>query len=136
MNKSFYMQHMLLQYGRQLTTARRLARHRQAMWLARGEDPGIDTDARRRLMVERITGEVVDNLLLSGSENPIVTDVQNRLTEELGETIRFRFFPGELDMRIFKEHQDGLQEVTAEEKTQIMERVWRIAHETVDSTML
>ena len=142
---------MLLQYGRQLTTARRIARHRQAMRLAGGEEPSIPADTRRRLMVERITGEIVENLLLTGSESPIVQEVQARLDEALGSNIIFRYPPGELDMRIYRNPDDAQtapessedsdqasepEEILGEEKARIMDTLWRVAREIVDDTML
>ena len=152
MSTSYYMQHMLLQYGRQLTTARRIARHRQAMRLASGEEPDIPADTRRRLMVERITGEIVENLLLTGSDSPIVAEVKERLAEDLGSDIIFRYPPGELDMRIYRVHtadgadpdetrssspeENGAEELLGEEKIRIMDTVWKVAREIVDDTML
>lgn len=90
---SYYMQHMLLQYGRQLTTARRLARHREAMRLAGVFTPDPAPEEKRRLMVRRVTSEIVENLFLTGSDNPVVTQVKERLNEALGEEILFRFPP-------------------------------------------
>lgn len=136
MSNSFYTQHMLLQYGRQLTTARRLARHRQAMRLASGQEDEIPPEVKRKLMVERVTAEIVDNLFLTGSDNPVVHEVRERLNTALGETFTFRYPPGELDMRIFREREDGPEEVTSEQKALIVDKLWKIAQETVDATML
>ncbi len=134
---SYYMQHMLLQYGRQLMTARRLARHRQAMRLAGGFAPEPSPEEKRRLMVSRVTSEIVENLLLTGSDNPVVTEVKERLNEALGEEVFFRYPPGELDMLIFRKGEDGSEtEVPSEEKGRIMGLLWRIAEETVNETML
>ncbi len=127
---------MLLQYGKQLTTARRLARHRHAMRLATGADGGPSAEQKRSLMVDRITGEIVENLLLTGSENPIVQEIKDRLNSEMGEEFTFRYPPGELDMRIFRQGETGPVEIFAEEKIRIMGRLWAIAQETVDAGML
>ena len=134
---SYYMQHMLLQYGRQLTTARRLARHRQAMRLTAGYVPEFSPEEKRRQMVGRITSEIVDNLLLTGSDNPVVTEVKERLNEALGEEIIFRYPPGELDMLVFRLNAESLEEeVEPAEKGRIMGLLWQIAEETVCRTML
>ena len=133
---SYYMQHMLLQYGRQLTTARRLARHRQAMRLAGGFEPEPSPEEKRRLMVRRVTSEIVENLLLTGSDNPVVTEVTERLNEALGEEILFRFPPGELDMLLFRRTEDGDTELGVEEKGRVMGLLWHIAEEVVNETML
>ena len=133
---SYYMQHMLLQYGRQLTTARRLARHRQAMRLAGALAPEPSPEEKRRLMVRRVTSEIVENLLLTGSDNPVVTEVKERLNEALGEEILFRFPPGELDMLLFRQTEDGDTELGPEEKGKVMGLLWHIAEEVVNETML
>lgn len=134
---SYYMQHMLLQYGRQLTTARRLARHRQAMRLANGYVPEPSPEERRRAMVSRVTSEIVENLLLAGSENPIVLEVMERLNQALGEEIRFRYPPGELDVLLFRVTENGTEEELApEEKAKTMGLLWHIAEQAVSDTML
>ena len=133
---SYYMQHMLLQYGRQLTTARRLARHREAMRLAGGFAPEPSAEEKRRLMVRRVTGEIVENLLLTGSDNPVVTEVKRRLNEALGEEIIFKFPPGELDMLLYRSGEHGEEELTVEEKGRVMGLLWHLAEQTVSETML
>ena len=134
---SYYMQHMLLQYGRQLTTARRLARHRQAMRLAAGYVPELSPEEKRKALVNRVTNEVVENLLLTGSDNPIVVAVKERLNEALGEEFFFRYPPGELDMIIYRLGEHGEEEVTSpQEKGRIMGALWHIAEQTVNDTML
>ena len=133
---SYYMQHMLLQYGRQLTTARRLARHREAMRLAGVFVPDPAPEEKRRLMVRRVASEIVENLLLTGSDNPIVSQVKERLNEALGEEILFRFPPGELDMLLYRHGENGEEELGPEEKGRVMGLLWHIAEETVNETML
>lgn len=133
---SYYMQHMLLQYGRQLTAARRLARYREAMRLAGGFAPEPSPEEKRKFMVRRVAGEIVENLLLTGSDNPIVTEVKTRLNEALGENIIFAFPPGELDMFLYRTGEQGKEELSPEEKGKVMGLLWHIAEETVNETML
>jgi len=133
---SYYMQHMLLQYGRQLTTARRLAKHRQAMRLAGILPPEQSPGEKRSLMVRRVTSEVVENLLLTGSDNPVVTKIMTRLNTALGEEIFFRFPPGELDVILFRHDENGDEELGVEEKGKVMGLLWHIAEEVVNETML
>ena len=52
-SQSFYTRQMLLQYGKQLIAARRLARYEQM--IGRGKRTDNDADlAKRRALVERI----------------------------------------------------------------------------------
>jgi ABC-type uncharacterized transport system, permease and ATPase components len=135
---SYYMQHMLLQYGRQLTTARRLARHRQAMRPAGEPESEQSAKIRRRMLVERVTTEVVENLLLAGSDNPIVMVVLSRLNKAYGEKLSFQYPPGELDLRVFRQGPDGARdsEITGQERSKVMSLLWSVAEATVDETML
>ncbi len=133
-NNSFYTRHMLLQYGRQLISSRRLARYHQL--LGAGRALGPVPDEQRRLMVERISREVVDNLISTGSENPVVLEVRQRLDEELGEKFIFQYPPGELDFRIMRQADEGSVEVSSDEKYRIMGKLLDITRETVAETML
>lgn len=133
---SFYTRHMLLQYGRQLISSRRLARYNQLMGLS-GAGPGSPPpDEQRRLMVERIAREVVDNLVFSGSENPVVLEVRQRLEKTLGEKLIFQYPPGELDFKILREDSNGPVEICGDEKHKIMGRLLDITRRTVEETML
>ncbi len=134
--QAFYTRQMLLQYGRQLVAARRLARYDQL--LGRGPNAGpAAMAAKRQIMIERIAREIVDNLIFSGSENPIVLEVKKALSEERGEELIFRYPPGDLDVRVLRTDELGNEvEVTSAEKRAIMEQLWGITLRTVDATML
>jgi hypothetical protein len=125
---------MLLQYGRQLVSSRRLARYHQLLGTGRALE--AVPDEQRRLMVERISREVVDNLVFTGSENPVVLEVRQRLDEELGEKFVFQYPPGDLDFRILRQSDEGAVEVSSDEKYRIMGKLLDITRETVAETML
>ena len=133
---SFYTRQMLLRYSRQLVAARRLARYDRL--LGRGGQADPDAAAvRRQAMVERVAREIVENLIFSGSENPIVQEVQERLIEELGEELVFRYPPADLDFKIFRMAEDGEEEeLPPGEKQAVMGRLWDVTLRTVDATML
>ena len=134
--QSFYTRQMLLNYGKQLIAARRLARYEQFI----GHSHPASSEellARRRAMVERITREIIDNLLFSGSENEIVVKVRERLSQEMGEEYIFRYPPAETDFLIFRKTEDGSEEeLTRSERGPLMENLWNVALRTVDETML
>ena len=88
-------------------------------------------------MVERITQEIVENLIFSGSENPIVTEVRQKLEKQLGDTFEFQYPPGSLDYRIFKHSPEGERlEIIGAEKDELLLALWNVTLETVDATML
>ena len=133
---SFYTRQMLLRYSRQLVAARRLARYDRLLGRAGQADPDAAAE-RRQAMVERVAREIVENLIFSGSENPIVQEVQERLTEEMGEQLVFRYPPADLDFKIFRTAEDGEEhELAPGEKQAVMGRLWDVTLRTVDATML
>lgn len=133
---SFYTRQMLLRYSRQLVAARRLARYDRLLGRGGQADPDAAAE-KRQAMVERVAREIVENLIFSGSENPIVQEVQGRLIEELGEELVFRYPPADLDFKIFRTLEDGEErELLPGEKQAVMGRLWDVTLRTVDATML
>lgn len=134
--QSFYTRQMLLRYSRQLVAARRLARYDQLL----GRGPQYDSEeaeAKRRAMVERIAREIMENLIFSGSNNPVVEEVQARLAEESGEEYVFRYPPAEQDFQIFRAVSDGEEVALSQgEKQTVMGHLWDVTLRTVDATML
>ena len=134
--QSFYTRQMLLRYSRQLVAARRLARYDQL--LGRGPQYGSEAaEVKRSAMVERVAREVMENLIFSGSDNPVVQEVQARLAEESGENFIFRYPPAEQDFQVFRTSPDGEEiELSRGEKQMVMGRLWDVTLRTVDATML
>ena len=129
---------MLRTYGRQVTTARRLARYRRSLRAAGAEDEvRISREAKRRELVGRVAAEIVENCIVAGSDTPIVEEIKAELEEELGFPLIFAYPPEDQEMRIFR-HEPGLDPapIDGEEKVAIMRRLWELALEKVDETML
>ncbi|QJT10619.1 DVU0524 family FlgM-associated protein [Oceanidesulfovibrio marinus] len=133
--QSFYMRNMLRGYDKQLVTARRLARYRRALGAGSVEEP-IPPEVKRRHLVERIAREIVENLIMSGTDNPVVNEIKERLNNEFGNQLTFAFPPSEQDLQIFKETKGGPMEVSPEEKIRILNRLWQVTLDKVDDTML
>ena len=131
---SFYFRNMLLQYDRQLVTARRLARLKAE--LRERMPAAVPTETKRRVMVEHVARELLDNLLFTGSDNPVVREVRQELNRTLRGEYSFRYPPGEVDVRIFREEPDGSRELTSEERKHILAALWEITLAKVDATML
>ena len=131
---SFYFRNMLLQYDRQLVTARRLARLKAE--LRERMPAAVPTETKRRVMVEHVARELLDNLLFTGSDNPVVREVRQELNRTLHGEYSFRYPPGEEDVRIFREEPDGSRELTSEERKHILAALWEITLAKVDATML
>lgn len=134
--KSFYVRKMLLQYDQQLLADRRIRRHMQ--FVSPGEDAANNSspDAKRKMMVERVAQEVFENLIFSGSDNPIVQEVKRCLEDEMGEKLSFKFPPAKLEFEIYKETDYGLEKISDTEMNGRLNRLWEITFEKVDDTML
>lgn len=126
---------MLRTYGKQMGIARRLARRRAATL---GEPDGEEAAraARRRVFVDQVAREIVENLLAAGSRNEVVEDIRLRLREELGVDVEVFYPPDGLGMKVYLPDAGGMREATDQEHAAIMDRLWEIARETVDETML
>lgn len=134
--QTFYTRQMLLQYGKQLVAARRLARYEDTLGRTRVTDNEA-VAARRQSMVERIAQEVMDNLIFSGSDNPVVREVRERLSREMKTDFVFRYPPADNDFKIFRLSSTGEEkELPDKEKHDVMNRLWQITLQTVDATML
>ncbi|MYL84851.1 hypothetical protein GTA51_17195 [Desulfovibrio aerotolerans] len=129
---------MLRTYGRQVTTARRLARYRRSLRAAGAEDEvRISRDAKRRELVGRVAAEIVENCIVAGSDSPVVAEIKAELEEELGFPLVFAYPPQDQEMQIFKNEPGHDPElIEGEEKIAAMRRLWELALEKVDATML
>lgn len=134
--QTFYTRQMLLQYGKQLIAARRLARYEES--LGRAQQANTEAAlARRHSMIERIAQEIMDNLIFSGSDNAIVQEVKERLSKELGAAFVFRYPPADRDFKIFRLDDRGEErELPEREKQTVLNHLWDITLRTVDATML
>lgn len=128
---------MLRTYGKQLTSAKRLARFKRALALSGAQDMvSISREAKRKELVERIAQEVIENLLVNGQDNPVVSKVLTDLEQELGERVLFDYPLDGGEVQILRQTPDGPQEVIPEEKMRIMRTLWEITLSKVDDTML
>ncbi len=135
---AYDVRNMLRTYGKQATTARRLARYRRMLRAAGGEDEAtISREAKRRELVERVTAEIMENLIVTGSENPVVADIKEQIEEEFGERFLYAYPPEEQDLQIFV-LRDAVPpvELRGEERTMFLQKLWEVALEKVDETML
>lgn len=128
---------MLKTYGRQLSNAKRLARFRRALMLSKSQDEiDISRQARRRELVQRISKEIIENLIVSGTENPMVQDILDQLEQETGRKYLFEYPLDGRDVQILYETEEGPREVTGEETVHTMRRLWEITLARVEATML
>lgn len=131
------IRNMLRTYGKQLSSAKRLARFRRALKISDSQDAvSISRQAKRREMIEKISREIIENLIVAGSENPVVTDIVNQLELDFGERYYFEYPLDGGDVQVLKETPDGIIDLPPGDKAQVMNRLWEITLDKVDETML
>ncbi|HCO11922.1 MAG TPA: hypothetical protein DIT19_01670 [Desulfonauticus sp.] len=132
-----YNKNLIKIYVKELNQGRRIARLKRIL-RQMGEDTiSISPEAKRRQMVEKISREIIENLLTSESENPIVLEIKADLEKEVGMPLIFKYPPpnGD-DLHILKKTAKGLEELTPQEKEQILQKLWQITINKVNKTML
>lgn len=131
------VQQMLRTYGRQLTSAKRLARFKRALRAAGSEDEvEISRRARRKELVEKIAREIIENLIVSNTDNPMVAEILDELENATGTRYVFEYPLDGNDVRILKETEQGPQQVEGQERLTTMQRLWDLTLGKVDRTML
>lgn len=126
---------MLRTYGKQLTSAKRLARFRQALGTAQPMDD-VARQARRRELVERIAHEVIENLIVNTTHSPVVTAILQQIEREFGPGYLFEYPVDGDDVQLLRETPRGPTTVSGPERDRIMRRLWEITLSKVDDTML
>ncbi|MCG8532424.1 MAG: hypothetical protein MI749_17425 [Desulfovibrionales bacterium] len=144
--KSFYVQNMLRKYGKQIASAQQLVRasrsarnlhgltHNELIQIS-DEDQKI-AEERRNTYVERVAREVYENLLFSGSDNPVVHEIKAQLEHELGFSVLFKNPSPNLSLQIYRDSEIGPVKVSHDEKNEIMDKLWAISLDKVNETML
>ena len=128
---------MLRTYGKQLTNAKRLARFRKALRLSQAQDVvDISRQARRRELVERIAREIMENLIVNGSENPVAGEIRDRLEAETGWPVVLEYPLDGGDVRVLRQSEEGPEELGGGQRAALLQRLWEITLQRVDETML
>lgn len=133
--QSAKVRNMLRTYGKQLTSAKRLVRFKQAM----GAGPQLGDaakQAKRREMVERIAHEVIENLIVNTEQSPVVAAILSQIEQEFGQAFIFEYPMDGGDVQILQQAQLGPQELEGDERNKVMRRLWEITLSKVDDTML
>lgn len=128
---------MLKTYGKQLSSAKRLARFRHALRMSQAQDlVSISQQAKRRELVERVAREIMENLIVNGEGNPVVGEILERLTAQTGWPVIFEYPLDGGDLRVLRETPEGPLELAPEDKARLMQALWEITLAKVDETML
>ena len=134
--KSFYVRAMLRQYDKQLIAGRRISRYMGLSRAQDGDESATSPSVKRQAMIERVSREIVENLIFVGSPNPIVQEIKEELEKALNMKLTFTFPVGMMDMQILKETPNGQEPVSGSELGEVLDKLWEITLDKVSATML
>ena len=128
---------MFNNYGRQLVNGRKLSRLSRHLRDPRGDDPdSTSREKKRRAMVERVAREIVENLITADTENQIIREIKDELRREMDADLIFHYPPTGEDMKVLKPGTEGPEELSMQEKDEILRKLWEITLDKVNETML
>jgi hypothetical protein len=133
----FLVKNVMRTYDQHQEAGRRIARFKKYMDRAGQEDSvSISKEAKRRQLVEKVAGEIVNNLIGSDTTNPVVREIKTQMAKEFGQDVLFRYPSDGSGLQILKKNDQGVAELTNGEKDAFMRRLWEIALTRVNETML
>lgn len=133
----FLVKNVMRTYDQHQEAGRRIARFKKYMDRAGQEDSvSISKEAKRRQLVEKVAGEIVNNLIGSDTTNPVVREIKTQMAKEFGQDVLFRYPSDGSGLQILKKTGQGVAELTNGEKDAFMRRLWEIALTRVNETML
>lgn len=133
----FRLRSVAKSYAEQRLLAQKVGRLKEAVRLISEEGSAPPThESRRRAMVERVAQEIIDNLLVTGADSPVVADIHRALEEEFDTRFVFGYPVMEHDLQIYRSTDAGPEQLSAPEADRVMERLWQITVRKVDETML
>lgn len=133
----FLVKNVVRTYDQHQETGRRIARFKKYMDRSgQGDSVSISKEAKRRQLVEKVAGEIVDNLIGSDTTNPVVREIKSQMAKEFGKEVLFRYPSDGSGLQILKQTDQGVTELTNGEKDAFMRRLWEVALTRVNETML
>jgi len=128
------IQNILRYYQRQSSNTKQLAKLRQAIDKQTPEPDKVQlsSQGKRDKLVENISKEIMDNLITSKTNNPVVTEIKQELEQEFNTSFLFQFIPKE--NRTIVRNSNG-EQVSEEERARIMDRLWDLTRKKVNETM-
>ena len=133
----FLVKNVVRTYDQHQETGRRIARFKKYMDRAgQGDSVSISKEAKRRQLVEKVAGEIVDNLIGSDTPKPVVREIKSQMAKEIRKEVLFRNPSQGSGLQILKQTDQGVTELTNGEKDAFMRRLWEIALTRVNETML
>ena len=130
-----YRKSGLDQYKRQIAETRAVLFQKRAMQMVSGNEQE-QAEARRASVLRRVTREFWTNFVVKGEDTAMLRHLQESLREEFGKDLQFYYPPGDVQMVILHEGDDGLEPVSPGVHATIVNRAWQLARDLVASHMV
>ena len=128
------IQNILRNYERQSSTTKQLAQLRKAMnqKMPESDKVKLSSQGKREQLVENISKEIMDNLITSKTDNPVVAEIKQELEQEFNTSFLFEFMPKEKRTIVRNSNREQLSEM---ERIQVMDKLWELTKRKVNETM-
>jgi nicotinamide mononucleotide adenylyltransferase len=135
---SSMLRNMMRSYDQQIGSGQRIERVKKYLTplSQTGDTVSISKDARRNELVERVSHEIIDNLLGSESSNPVVQEIKQQINEEFSSELLFSYPMDGSGLQIFERHSEGTTQLTDGDRDKVLARIKKITQEKVDKTMV
>jgi len=124
----------LKQYKKQLIETRSVLFQKHAMQMISGNETE-QAEARRQSVLKRVTREFWTNFVVRGEDTAMLRHLQTKLREEFGADLQFYYPPGDVQMIILHDSEDGAKPVEPHIHAAIVNRAWQLARDLVASHM-
>lgn len=131
---SAYRQAGLKTYKRQAAETRTTLFQMQALKLL-SDGANTSAEARRNFILKRVTHEFWTNFVVRGEETAMLQTLQRSLREEFGTDLQFVYPPGDTQLMILHDGEDGPEPVSPTTQAIIVNRAWQIARDLVAEHM-
>lgn len=131
---SQHVRSSIKQYKKQFVETRTLAFQKNTFEMITGKNPER-AEARRQAVLKRVTREFWTNFVVKGEETAMLKHLQAQLREEFGQDLQFYYPPGDVQMKILHDSEDGPKAVEPHVHAAIVNRAWKIARDLVESHM-
>ncbi|GAU09629.1 DVU0524 family FlgM-associated protein [Desulfoplanes formicivorans] len=136
---SYMLKNMMRSYDRQLGNGQRLERikkHLSPLLTQEGDQEDDHGQTKRDQLVQQISREIMDNLLGSGSTNPIVQEIKEELDREFPEKLFFSYGASDKELKILRSTEQGVTVLSPEDRAQVMTRIEEITRDKVSRTLI
>jgi len=132
------LKNMMRSYDRQIGNGQRLEHIRKYLspLTAKKTEENDAGEKRRDRLVQQISREIMDNLLGSGSSNPIVQEIKEELDREFPEKLFFSYGVADSELKIMRVTGNTSVTLSPEDRDKVMDRVREITREKVGRTLI